>query len=108
MTLEEQQRYARNFNARRSSTIVHLQPDGTGWVPGQSGVDPADSTDITRTYPAVDVPGDPLMETLRGLALIHKQALEQIGKAMADRQKARVNREGVTPNNGQRFSRKRK
>jgi transcriptional regulator with XRE-family HTH domain len=87
-----------------SSQMVSLQERGkpmkldssASWVPGQSGVDPSGSGDVTGVKTARDLPNadDYQQETidfLKGQQNIYRSAIAEIDKYLAGIQRAKVN-----------------
>jgi transcriptional regulator with XRE-family HTH domain len=101
---ELETKFTRNFAGR----IVSLQErgrdlagelrfDGSGWVSGQSGVDPNNSTSVTGTWKeGGEHSGDDIIDVLRQIDAIHAQARQAIADYIAKAQKAKPNKDGVT------------
>ena len=71
--------------------------DGSGWVAGQSGSDPSNSTGIDNTWKQGGDPSDDdLIDTLRQVDNFHKQAREAIAAYLTNIMKAKVNKTGST------------
>jgi hypothetical protein len=70
--------------------------DGGGWVPGQSGTDPngSGSIDDAPTASPQNIWDQALIDTLREVRELHKQAIKSINGFI---QKAKANRDGSTP-----------
>jgi hypothetical protein len=84
-----------HFQSRGQPQAMKL--DGSGWVTGQSGEDPNDSTGIDNTWKEGGEPsGDDLLDTLRQVDNFHRLAREAIAGYIANVQKAKVNKSGST------------
>jgi transcriptional regulator with XRE-family HTH domain len=91
---------------RTRAKLVHLQEkgrplqfadDSDGWVPGQSGHDLNNASDITSTYPANGEPIDSdVIDCLRQVQNIHRSAIKAIDDYISNAQKARPNAGGST------------
>jgi hypothetical protein len=93
-----------------SAKVLSLQENGkklhfdnNGWKPevGNSAIDPVNSTDITGTR---DIQREAVNNLLAVLAELDEMARVAVLGSIA---KAYPNPLGITPNNGQRFSRRR-
>jgi transcriptional regulator with XRE-family HTH domain len=83
----------------------HLQLDNSGYVPGQSGIDPNNSTPIDATPDADTGYNQDDVDLLKGLLCMNRQAIRKIkGYLQQIDVRAKVNRDGTTAPNNQRFS----
>ena len=95
--------------ASKPIQIRHFQEGGepmrldsaSAWVPGQSGVDPNNSSDIVSTPTARDLPNarDYEQQTvgfLRQQQELYRSAIAEIEKYLSNAQRATVNRSGST------------
>jgi len=88
-----------------AATITHLQTNGRpmtldtggGWVSGQAGDDPNNTSDITGTWKSNGKPsGDDIIDCLRQVQNIHRTAIQAIDDYIASTQKSKPNAGGVT------------
>jgi hypothetical protein len=83
----------------------HLELDNSGYVPGQSGTDPNNSTPVDDTPDANTGYNQDDVDLLKGLLGMNRQAIRKIkGYLQTLDVRAKVNRDGTTAPNGQRFS----